>query len=232
MVRPQAASFRQALLAGRWFSTLDEPFAGELLKHGEVLTLADRQTVFLRGDAAGVLYAVVSGAVVVATITEAGREVLLTRMEAPNWFGEISVFDRQPRTHDVVADGAVVLVHVPLPGLDAILSAAPVRWRDLGLLASSKLRLMFQTLEEASTLSLAQRLVRRLLLLSESHGGRSDALKQRSLVISQEQLASMLASSRQSVNQVLKDLEHKGLVKIAYGAIEIIDFEGRAAAAL
>ncbi len=46
------------------------------------------------------------------------------------------------------------------------------------------------------------------------------------LCVPQEQLALLLALSRQTVNQVLKDFEARGLLRLAYGEIELLDFAG------
>jgi CRP-like cAMP-binding protein len=150
---------------------------------------------------------------------------MLTRMEPPTWFGEIAIFDRQPRTHDAVADGDSVVLHVPLVGLDAILEQNPRFWRDLGLLAATKLRLAFSALEDVAALPLPKRLARRLLLLGEGHGERMSGV-QRVLAVTQEQLAAMLSASRQSVNQAVKELESRGLIRVAYGQITLIDVDG------
>ncbi len=48
----------------------------------------------------------------------------------------------------------------------------------------------------------------------------------RVLRVPQEQLAQLLALSRQTVNQVLKDFETRGLLRLAYGEIELLDFAG------
>jgi Mn-dependent DtxR family transcriptional regulator len=42
----------------------------------------------------------------------------------------------------------------------------------------------------------------------------------------QRTLAAMLGVQRPSLNKVLKDLEKKGLIVLAYGRIEITDAEG------
>ncbi len=36
----------------------------------------------------------------------------------------------------------------------------------------------------------------------------------------------MLSLSRQTVNQLLKDLEAKKLVRVSYGGIELVDLDG------
>jgi CRP-like cAMP-binding protein len=210
------------LRGGRWFAGLDDEFQRALLLAARERSLVDGERLFSRGDAPDGLFAVVDGALRVTAVTEAGREVVLTRAEPPAWLGEIAVFDRQPRTHDCIADGDAVVLHVPLAALDAILSATPARWRDLGVLVAGKLRLAFVVMEDAAALPVAVRLARRLVMLS---GGLGDTLDhtRRVVTVSQEQLASMLGASRQTVNAALKDLEARGLLKLAYGQVELVD---------
>jgi len=210
------------LRAGRWFQGLDDAFQSELVNAGVVRVLASGTRLFARGDPDDGLYAVVDGAVCVTAVSEGGKELLLTRIEAPTWFGEISVFDREPRTHDVVADGDAAVLHIKSAALDAVLAKDASRWRALGLLVAGKLRLTFDVLEDLAALPLVSRLARRLVVLAEGHGGFVDHTK-KTLTVTQEQLASMLSSSRQSVNQALKDLEGRGLIKVTYGRIDIVD---------
>ena len=46
------------------------------------------------------------------------------------------------------------------------------------------------------------------------------------LPLPQDQLAGMLSLSRQTINQVLRQLEGQGLVKLSYRELEILDLEG------
>jgi CRP-like cAMP-binding protein len=45
----------------------------------------------------------------------------------------------------------------------------------------------------------------------------------RVLQLPQEQLASMLSLSRQTTNQILRDLQGQGILDLSYGEIEILD---------
>jgi len=45
----------------------------------------------------------------------------------------------------------------------------------------------------------------------------------RELLVPQEQLARMMSLSRQTVNQILKQLEAQNLIRLARGGIEILD---------
>ncbi len=215
--------------AGVWFARLSPGLRGALVAASRVRQLAAGEALFRRGDAPCGLYAVLEGAVRISGMgggSDDGREVLLTLLEPPHWFGEISLFDGAPRTHDAMAEGGARLLHVPQAALAGLLEAHPAHWREFGLLMSHKLRLAFVALEEAASLPLAQRLARRLVMMAEGYGVRRDTgqgAHRRSIAVSQEQLSMMLAVSRQTVNQNLKDLESRGVLRLNRGGLEILD---------
>jgi len=217
------------LEAGVWFARTSPALREALMASARVRTLAAGQPLFRRGDAPCGLYAVLEGAVRISGTggsSEDSREVLLTLLEAPHWFGEVSLFDGEPRTHDAVAEGAARLLHVPQSALAQLLAREPAHWREFGLLMSHKLRLAFVALEEAASLPVAQRLARRLVMMAEGYGARRDAQQgthRRSLLVSQEQLSMMLAVSRQTINQNLKELEALGVLRLSRGGLEIAD---------
>jgi CRP/FNR family cyclic AMP-dependent transcriptional regulator len=221
--------FREVLGGGRWFQSLPDDLQEALLAHGMTKRLGKGEWLFARGDAPSGLYAVVDGAIRVAATAPSGKEVLLAVVEAPMWFGEISVLDGQPRTHDAVADEESTLLHVPQAAVDALLDAEPRYWRHLGVLVAGKLRISFGVIEDIVMLPIAVRLARRLVLAAERYGEWQDR-SSRVVDLRQEQLATMLSTSRQTVNQLLKDLEARGLVRLSYGNVEILDLDGLRAA--
>ncbi|MDH4651879.1 MULTISPECIES: Crp/Fnr family transcriptional regulator [unclassified Pseudomonas] len=211
------------LRTGQWFSQLPAGLQEELLTMAQLRRLEPGQRLFRRGDPPCGLYAVLEGAIRVGSISESGKEALLVLVEPPHWFGEISLFDGQSRTHDAFAEGQVILLNLPQAPLLSLLKREPWHWRDFALLMSQKLRLAFIALEEMSLLPAPQRLARRLLMIAEGYGERSG--QQRVIQLAQEQLAMMLAISRQTTNQILKDLEAQGALRLSYGEIEILDPE-------
>lgn len=216
------ASLRQQLLAGHWFSHLPAALQEELLGQAGLRQLAAGQRLFSRGDRPCGLYAVLQGAIRIGAVDREGREALLTLVEAPHWFGEISLFDGQPRTHDAFAEGVTQLLQIPQGALLELLDRQPRYWREFALLMSQKLRLAFIALEAMSLLPAAPRLARRLLLIAEGYG---ETGPRRVIQLAQEQLALMLALSRQTTNQILKDLEARGALRLTYGEIEILDLD-------
>ncbi len=216
--------YRPLLETGRWFASLPRDFQDALVGAARVRPAAAGERLFSRGDAPCGLYAVVEGAVRVSGVVESGKEAVLAHLEPPTWFGEISVFDGRPRTHDAAAESAAVLLQVPPAPLEALLDADPHRWRALGLLMAHQLRLAFVALEDLALQPPAQRLARRLAMIARGYGERGQGSR-RVVEVRQEQLAMMLSLSRQTTNQLLKDLEARGVVRLKYGEIEIVDLE-------
>jgi CRP-like cAMP-binding protein len=216
---------RERLLAGRWFAALPPPLQQALLDGAIARTLSPGEVLFARGDPPTGLFAIVEGELRVSTFSDEGKEALLVLLQPPTWFGEVSVLDGQPRTHDAAAEGQAVVLQVPQAVLDALFEREPRYWRFLGLLVASKLRLAFVAMEDLALLPLPMRLARRLVLMADSYGELRGATRRR-LEVSQDQLASMLSTSRQTVNQLMKDLEARGLVQLQRGAVEIVDLDG------
>ncbi len=209
-------------MAGSWFAGLPATFARALLTQAEPISLAAGQRLFARGEAPDGLYGVLRGVIRVTAITTSGQEALLAMLEPPQWFGEIAVFDGAPRTHDAWAQEDCELLRIPQAALLAELAERPQHWRDLGLLMTQKLRLTFSSVEELALLPPTRRVAGRLLLMAEGYGtwtGRS----KRVLQVSQEQLGLMLALSRQTVNQSLRELESRGCIQRNRASIELID---------
>lgn len=208
-----------------WFAGAPEALRAGLRAAGRVRTLSAGERLFLRGDPADGIYCVLDGAMRVGAASAAGREALLALVVPAQWFGEIALFDLGARTHDAYAERDTTLFHVPHAALVALLDGTPAWWRVFGLLLAQKLRLAFDAIEETALLPATPRVARRLLLLTTGYGeaGHDGAREGRVVRVPQEDLALMLALSRQTVNQILRQFERDGLVALRYGEIEIVD---------
>lgn len=215
--------WRERLMSGQWFSRLPVELQNSLLANARLRPLAPGQRLFQRGDPPCGLYAVLEGTVRVGAVSEQGKEALLSLVEAPHWFGEICLFDGQPRTHDAYAVGPCSLLNVPQAALLELLDEHPQYWRQLALLMSHKLRLTFINLEQLSLMPAPARVAHRLLLIAEGYGETQHS--RRILQMPQEQLALMLSLSRQTINQILKELQNQGILNLSYGEIEVVDLE-------
>jgi len=221
MKRLRPRDYRELLRTGRWFAALPDELQAQLLDAAVLRVAGAGERVVGRGDEASGLYAVVDGTLRLSGQSDAGREVLHMVVEPPSWFGEMSVIDGLPRTQDVTADVASELLHVPQRALEAILAAEPRYWQHIAILMAHKLRLAMLALEDVAQVPPRVRLARRLAMLIEGYGDHTHP--RRTVELRQDQLAMMLNVSRQTTNQLLKELEALGLVRLSYGEIEIID---------
>ena len=221
MKRLRPRDYRELLRTGRWFAALPDELQAQLLDAAVLRVAGAGERVVGRGDEASGLYAVVDGTMRLSGQSDAGREVLHMVVEPPSWFGEMSVIDGLPRTQDVTADVASELLHVPQRALEAILAAEPRYWQHIAILMAHKLRLAMLALEDVAQVPPRVRLARRLAMLIEGYGDHTHP--RRTVELRQDQLAMMLNVSRQTTNQLLKELEALGLVRLSYGEIEIID---------
>ncbi|HEY6463052.1 MAG TPA: Crp/Fnr family transcriptional regulator [Polyangiaceae bacterium] len=225
MPSKRVADYRELLRAGRWFRALPPAFQDALVAMAHLREVRPGNVLFARGEDSNGMFGVLEGQLRACSLDDHGKQALLTVVEPPSWVGEIPLFDRLPRTHDLVADTDGLVVHVPQEPLLAFLEREPAHWRDLALLLTAKLRLAFTSMEETQLLPIASRVTHRLVLIAEGYGEWSDR-SARQVGVSQETLAAMLSTSRQTVNQVLKALEARGLVALRYGRVEIVDLPG------
>lgn len=216
---PAPPGLHTALASDEWFSACDPVLQTELLRLARMRHLVPGEPLFARGGEADGLCAVVAGALRIGALNAEGHSALLAYLEPYQWFGEISLIDGRPRTHDAVADGPTQVLVVPREALLAWLDTHPAMWRELARLACRKLRVLFIAVEELAQLPLEERVWRRLQLVARGYGSR-DAPRRR-IRLSQELLAQMLGVSRQSINKALKALEAGGRLRLHYGEIEL-----------
>ena len=222
----RASTTRHAAVArsGSWFAALPQTLQDTLLEAARELRLDDRERVYAAGDPGDGLYCVVDGALAATAAMADGQEPMLARIDPPLWFGELSVIDDGPRSHDVWADGRAIVLHVPQNALRAHLERHPEHWRALGVLLARRMRGALDALDEMASMPAVARVARRLLALSAGCGEFA-AGGHRVVRVPQERLAAMLALSRQTVNRALKRLESEGAVRLTRGGTELLDLD-------
>ncbi|MBS0592990.1 MAG: Crp/Fnr family transcriptional regulator [Proteobacteria bacterium] len=199
---------------GAWFSKLSAPLREAILSRAYVRRLKDGATLTSRGAAAEEWCGVALGAVRISSVSLAGRQVTLTYCEPGVWFGDISLFDGLPRTHDADAHGPTTLLAVRKPDFKALLAQHVELYDALLRLNCRRLRLMFDQIEDLNTRPLRSRLAKQVLLLAKSYGIAQGAEIRIGLALAQEDLAQLLGASRQRVNQELKGFEREGAVRV------------------
>jgi CRP/FNR family cyclic AMP-dependent transcriptional regulator len=200
--------------AGPWFSKLSLALRSAILERAAVRKHTDGALLSSRGDHPEEWWGVAKGAVRVSSVSLSGKQVTLTYVEPGIWFGDISLFDGLPRTHDASSHGDTTLLVVRKADFHELLSRHVELYEALLRLQCRRLRLMFDVVEDLNTRPLAARLAKQILLLARSYGIAQGEEIRIGLQLAQEDLAQLLGASRQRVNQELKSFERDGAVRV------------------
>jgi CRP/FNR family transcriptional regulator, cyclic AMP receptor protein len=197
------------------------------LPDAELADLADRvrtksfkrgEMIFRKDDPGTHLYMVLEGGVKIALPGEFGQEALVAIMRPGEFFGELALFDRSPRSASATAleDTRAAL----LAGDDflAYLESHPASFRVVLETLARTIRRLSDRVEDLIFLDVPSRVAKYLLDLVRSSGGDGNEL-----TLTQDELAAFIGASRVSVNRVLGDLERREIISIRRRRIAIKD---------
>jgi len=220
---------REAINAGRWFSSLSPTLRHDILRCAYVKRYQDGDMIAARGEPPEVWLACARGAVRVSSTSVSGKQITLTYVEPGIWFGDVAIFDGDQRTHDCYAHGDTTTLNVAKADFRKILSQHSEFYEALLRLQSRRIRQLYGLVEDLNTLPLRARLAKQLNHLVRSYGvpclSQPDAIRI-SLQLAQEELAQLLGASRQRVNQELKQMEREALIRIEAGGLLVLDRTG------
>lgn len=214
---------RKVLSLHNWINSLPPDIQAEILQQMRPRDYADGAAVYGLGEEGHELYLIESGRVSICNYSEAGREVLLAELRAGDCFGEMSLIDGLPRANNAYCVGVCKLLVLHEPDFQQLYTEHPPIASQLNRFLSRRLRMSYIMAQDASVLTLKDRLSRLLSRLGYSTGVTDE---QGATVIagaSHEHLARMLGATRQSVSRELKVMEKAGLLHCSYGRILIPD---------
>ncbi len=219
---------RTAINSGRWFSALSPSLKHDILRCAYVKRHRDGELIAVRGEPPETWFACAMGALRVSSTSVSGKQITLTYVEPGIWFGDVSIFDGDRRTHDVYSHGESTVLNVAKADFKKILANHNELYEALLRLHARRIRQLYGLVEDLNTLPLRARLAKQLAHLVRSYGvpNLANAAEMRiSLHLAQEELAQLLGASRQRVNQELKHMERDGVIRIEAAGLVIRDRE-------
>jgi CRP/FNR family transcriptional regulator, cyclic AMP receptor protein len=219
MVIPVDESTIASLLAKvEPFGELDQATRLEVAGRAGNRMVERGQVICWQGEPGESMFVLLQGVVKVVVRSRDGELVELVRHQPPATFGELAVLDGGPRSATVEAVERSTLLVVTRAELLRLLGSDE---QVAGALLRSLGRMVRRTTNQVTDLaflSLQGRVAAKLLELVGERAGRTRRL-------TQGELATMVGSARQSVNQALKSLEARGYVRVAGRAVEVLDPE-------
>jgi CRP/FNR family cyclic AMP-dependent transcriptional regulator len=197
-----------------------------LLAAGRLRSWQAGEVLFREGDAATGALLITAGLVKVHKHGRDGDEVILSLCGPGDLLGEVSVAAAASRSADASALLAVQALSVPVAELRALLARQPRIALALLELVLARLRVADQRRLEFASAESLPRVTSRLLELVERFGvAGADGTLTVEMPISQEELASWAAASRESTARALRTLRTLGLIETHRKRLVVRDLE-------
>ncbi len=173
------------------------------------------KTIVFVGAKTDSLFVIVSGSAKVLNRDAEGREVILSMLEAGECFGEMGLIDDSPRSADVVANEACELLVISKADFTRALSENTELCLNIMKSLVLRLREANHKIESLALMDVYGRVAKLLLDNSEKENGVRIVKRK----ITKLDMAKMVGASREMVSRVMKDLEHRGFVRVESGRI-------------
>lgn len=191
------------------FQGLDDEVLNNIARVAMMRRITRGQTVVNAGDRPDFVYFVLTGSLKVIVSDEEGREVILSLLGQGELFGEMGMFDEQPRSASVMAVVPSDLVLIAKQDFREIMrDNFEVAWRLMCNLAS-RLRNADRKIESLALMDVYGRVARLLIEMGEPREGEMVVARK----ISKQDIAKMIGASREMVSRVMKDLGQRGLIE-------------------
>lgn len=214
---PEIAVLRR----GRWFSSLPLALQARIVQLAVLRTFRTGQHLLRTGDPPRGMYGLVSGRTRHVYTVGEDREVLLHVGGPGLWTGEYVMLSRGRSINSVIADAPTTALHLGAKDWQRIVDDEP-RWLShFATLLAERFATAFRAYAESQALSRDEWVYARLRLVAQverEHGTAGSCIH-----LSQSHLASMVGVSRQTLNAALGRLQQRGLLRVGFRRIELVD---------
>ncbi|MDO9227822.1 MAG: Crp/Fnr family transcriptional regulator [Pseudomonadota bacterium] len=201
------------------FAALSNDDAWELISQARVENAPAKHTVCEAGQAGDSLHIVMEGRVKVSLLSEEGKEAILSILGAGEVFGEMSLFDGEPRSASVTTMEPCRFLVLRRQAFLPFLQDRMHVMLELIAEMSRRLRATNNLVGNLSFLNLSERLARILLNLVQQYGKVTQQGIVIGLKLSQEELGHLVGVSRESVNRQVRVWIDAGLIEYDHGTI-------------
>lgn len=207
------------------FTALDDASAVSLRASMDSVKIAKGSILFAEGDEGDHLYVIVEGKVKLGTSSGDGRENLLSILGPGEMFGELSLFDPNPRTSTATAVTDAKLLSLGQAKLIPWLADHPPVALHLLASLAQRLRRTNEAVGDLVFSDVPGRVAKALIDLGERFGKQTDEGLFVHHDLTQEELAQLVGASRETVNKALADFAGRNWLKLDGRAVLITDVE-------
>lgn len=194
------------------FANLADEDLHELMTAAKRRAFRSGEVIFHRDDPGQVLYMIKEGKVKICIISPDGQEISLAVFGKGECFGEFALLDGLPRSADAIALEKVECYTLQRSDFhNAIMKNPKIAIQVLEAL-TKRLRNTDNMVEDLIFLDVYGRVAKKLLELADAHGVKTDDGVRIEVRLTQQELASMVGASRESVNKVMGYFSEKDFI--------------------
>ncbi len=194
------------------FESLDQQELEALSDVAFTRTFSKDNVIILAEEEGDTLFILKKGQVKVSIVSEEGREVILSLLGPGSVFGELSLLDGKPRSANVVAIEETDLLMLRRADFLQLIYKTPQIATALLAELATRMRKTDRQIEGLALLDVTSRISDTLLQLATEQGAETtDGVTIESRPTQQE-LANMSGTTRETVSRVLKRLESQGYI--------------------
>jgi CRP-like cAMP-binding protein len=211
--RPRTRDSKRAALERlEIFSAFGDTELTALARVAQLRRYGKGRTLVVQGTHTEATFGIVSGRLRVSLGRANGSEATLAILGPGELVGELGLFQDGSRSARVTAIEETCVVSVTKSDLLSALGRSPAASLALCRLLASRVRQLAQHFEEVTAMPVEQRLARKLVFLAARWGEPSARGVGISLNLSQEELAQLVDTSRQSANKCLMKWRRSGIL--------------------
>ena len=196
-----------------------EPLAASLQRR----EFAKNVIIYDRGSPGHTMYIIESGKVRLFLLSEMGQELSVDFLAAGDVFGELSLLDGLPRVRGAMTMEKAVVYTLRREDFLRHLEGNPHLGAGIIGNLSARLRDALDSVESLAFLDVRGRVAKKLLELADKHGVEDDGAVSIDLRLTQQDLASLIGASRESVNKVMGSYRDKGWIRMEGQKVAIVD---------
>jgi CRP/FNR family transcriptional regulator, cyclic AMP receptor protein len=211
----------QTLKAVPFFTQLNEHELDVVRSVASERSYAKTAVVLTEGEMGDSLYMIQSGKVKVVIGDEEGREIILKILGPGDFFGEMSMIDKEPRSASVTTLEPATFLVLTHAAFERCVEQAPRIAKVVMQILAQRVREADRKIGTLALMDVYGRVASTLLELAVVTNGKLVVGEK----LSQQDLANMVGASREMVNRILKDLTERGFISIESKSITIINRE-------
>jgi len=222
--RPRARDQKRAALERlEIFSAFGDAELTALAQLAQLRRYGKGRTLVVQGAVTETTFGIVSGRLRVSLGRANGSEATLAILGPGELVGELGLFQDGSRSAHVTALEDACVLSVAKSAVLRALERSPAASLALCRLLASRLRQFAQHFEEVTAMPVEQRLARKLVFLAARWGEPAAGGVGISLKLSQQELAELVDTSRQSANKCLAKWRKSGILASSTRKVVIRD---------